>query len=633
MKKRGALLLFASAFLVAQPCRGAASDGFENTGNLLIARSAPTATLLPSGKVLIAGGFHYEDNYPTRFFVTSAELYDPASGTWSATGSLETGRCGHTATLLPNGKVLLAGGQTDSSIPTTNSAELYDPATGTWTTTGNLVKPRVGHTATLLPNGKVLVAGGGTLYGPAMNSAELYDPATGTWTATGSLAGGRSGHTATLLPSGKVLVVGGVTTEPSYREIATAELYDPASGVWTATGSLTAERSGHTATLLPGGKVLVAGGGNGSSGWLSRVELFDPASGTWAPAGSLVNPRFEPTATLLPSGKVLFVSDGFSQFSPPINAELYDPVSASSTATGSPFTMRWEHTATLLSSGKVLVAGGTLGPVSLASAQLYGPKPGLLNIAARVHVQTGDNAMIGGFIIAGTQPKAVIVRAIGPSLSVPGALADPVIEIYDSSGVRTDTNDNWKDAPSRQEIIDSGLAPSNDLESALYSVINPGSYTVVVRGKNNAAGIGVFEVYDLDEAADSRLANVSTRGVVENGDSVLIGGLIVGGNNGAGTAKVLVRALGPSVPVAGALGDPTLELHNGSGTLIAFNDNWGVRPDGSDQSAEILATALIPTNELESALLETFPAGNYTAIVRGVNNATGVGLIEAYNLP
>jgi hypothetical protein len=186
-KKRGALLLFSSAFLVAQPCRGAASDGFENTGNLLIARSAPTATLLPSGKVLIAGGFHYENNYPTRFFVMSAELYDPASGTWSATGSLGTGRCGHTATLLPNGKVLLAGGQTDSSIPTTNSAELYDPATGTWTTTGNLVNPRVGHTATLLSNGKVLAAGGGTLYGATVNSAELYDPATGSWTATGSL--------------------------------------------------------------------------------------------------------------------------------------------------------------------------------------------------------------------------------------------------------------------------------------------------------------------------------------------------------------------------------------------------------------------------------------------------------------
>ena len=563
----------------------------------------------------------------------SAELYDPASGTWSATGSLGTGRCGHTATLLPNGKVLLAGGQTDSSIPTTNSAELYDPATGTWTTTGNLVNPRVGHTATLLPNGKVLVAGGGTLYGATMNSAELYDPATGSWTAAGSLTADRSGHTATLLPSGKVLVAGGVTTDPSYREIANAELYDPASGVWTATGSLTADRSGHTATLLPSGKVLVAGGGGGSSGWLSRVELFDPASGAWTPAGSLVNPRWEPTATLLPSGKVLFVSDGFSQFSPPINAELYDPASASSTATGSPFTMRWEHTATLLSSGKVLVAGGTLGPVSLASAQLYGPKPGLLNISARVHVQTGDNAMIGGFIIAGTQPKAVIVRAIGPSLSVPGALADPVIDVYDSSGVRIDTNDNWKDAPSRQQIIDSGLAPSNDLESALYSVINPGSYTVVVRGKNNAAGIGVFEVYDLNEAADSRLANVSTRGVVESGDSVLIGGLIVGGNNGAGTAKVLVRALGPSVPVAGALTDPTLELRNSSGTLIAFNDNWGVRPDGSDQQTEIETTGLQPANDLESAVLYTFPAGNYTAIVRGVNNTTGIGLIEAYNLP
>ncbi len=253
------------------------------------------------------------------------------------------------------------------------------------------------------------------------------------------------------------------------------------------------------------------------------------------------------------------------------------------------------------------------------------PKPGTLgNISTRLRVQTGDNAMIGGFIITGTQPKTVIVRGIGPSLPIPGALADPVIEVHGSSGQLLATNDNWNDSLTRQQIIDSGLAPSNALESALWGTINPGAYTVVVRGINNTTGIALFEVYDLDQTADSKLANISTRGFVETGDHVLIGGMIVIGEN---PLTAIVRAMGPSLPVPGALGDPILELYDGNGGLIAVNYNWR-----DDQEEEILATGIPPSNDLEAAIVRDFAPGNYTAILRGLNNTTGMALVEAYGL-
>jgi hypothetical protein len=241
--------------------------------------------------------------------------------------------------------------------------------------------------------------------------------------------------------------------------------------------------------------------------------------------------------------------------------------------------------------------------------------------------------MIGGFIITGTQPKTVIIRGIGTSLAVPDALADPVIELHGSSGELLATNDNWRNDPNQQHVSDAGLAPTNDLESALWQTLNPGVYTVVLSDSHGGAGVGLVEGYDLDRTVDSNLANISTRGFVDSGDNVMIGGLIVGGGNADGSARVVVRALGPSIPVAGALSDPTLELHDGSGTLVDSNNDWKTRPDGSSQQAEIEATSIPPSNDLESALVRTLPPGNYTAIVRGVNNATGVGLIEAYHLP
>src|SRR4029077_15786213 len=246
---------------------------FNNTGSLITARFIHTATLLNNGKVLVAGGTP-DFNTPLR----SAELYDSASGTWTATGSLNTARFFHTATLLPNGKVLVAGGPPDG-LNGLKSAELYDPASGMWTATGDLNTARSAHTATLLPNGKVLVAGGQGTGGGFLTSAELYDPASGTWTTTGSLTNARQFHTATLLPNGKVLVAGGYNNIfPNPGALDSAELYDPASGTWTTTDSLNMARDYHTATLLPNGKVLVAGG-EGTSAILNSAELYDTGLG------------------------------------------------------------------------------------------------------------------------------------------------------------------------------------------------------------------------------------------------------------------------------------------------------------------------------------------------------------------
>jgi hypothetical protein len=257
------------------------------------------------------------------------------------------------------------------------------------------------------------------------------------------------------------------------------------------------------------------------------------------------------------------------------------------------------------------------------------PHARMANISTRAAVGIGENVSIGGFIIQGSAPKQILIRAMGPSLSnagVPGVLADPTLELHDSTGNLLLSNDNWRDTQ-EQEIQNTGLAPGDDRESAILTSLAPGSYTAIVSGKNNTGGIGLIEVYEMAQAG-SRLMNISTRGFVGTGDNVMIGGLILTGTD---PATILFRAIGPSLASAGIqnpLADPTLDLFNAQGTKIGNDNNW----KDSQQSA-VQATGLAPSDDRESALLVDLSAGNYTAIVSGVNNTTGVALIEAFNLP
>jgi hypothetical protein len=273
----------------------------------------------------------------------------------------------------------------------------------------------------------------------------------------------------------------------------------------------------------------------------------------------------------------------------------------------------------------------TVGPNSVATVP---PAGSALNISTRLPVGTNQSVLIGGFIIQGPIAKNVIIRAIGPSLPLAGALQDPLLELYDETGETIASNDNWRstrlggllDSDQSIDIQASLLAPLNDAESAIIATLNPGAYTAVVRGANNSTGIAVVEAYDLDADMSSKLANISTRGFVQTGDNVMIGGFILGG--GPGTTTIVVRGIGPSLGASGItnpLLDPMIEVHDANGAIVDSNDDWRTN------QALIEPTGLQPTNDAESALLLSNPAlGAYTAILRGKNGGTGVGVVEVY---
>jgi hypothetical protein len=255
-----------------------------------------------------------------------------------------------------------------------------------------------------------------------------------------------------------------------------------------------------------------------------------------------------------------------------------------------------------------------------------------------MNVQTGDNIGIGGFIITGSGSKHVLIRALGPSLilGLPGAhakLEDPVLELNGPGAFVTITNDNWRDDPAQEAlIIATGIPPANDLESAIEARLYPGAYTALVSGKNNTTGVGLIEVYDLDQTASSKLADISTRAfvsVLSNGDGVVIAGFILSGNV---NDSIIVRGIGPSLTGSGvpnALADPTLELRDQHGALLMANDDW---QDDATQAAEVNAAGLAPADPLESSIAASLPPGPYSALLSGVNSGTGVGLVEVYDL-
>ncbi len=378
MKMRCVKLLFVlltSGLLLIEPLKAARAlppGAWAQTGNMILPRSRHTATLLPDGMVLVAGGL--TGSLGNAIATSSAEVYNPVTGNWSVTSSMSTARSRFTATLLPNGKVLVAGGSNNGFA--TATVELYDFQTGLWTRTGNLNVRRCFHTATLLGDGRVLVTGGLSAGDGNDNfvekTAEVYDPNTGIWTLVDKMASARYGHTATLLPDGTVLIVGGAGPRGDLVYTVRAELFDLHSGLWKNVDSITTPRGFHTAALLNSGNVLVAGGLSlpaNSPNRTTTAELFQTSSRKWISTGSMTIPR-SPAAyggTLLSDGR-FFIAGGRTD-----TAEVYSPNTGTWELLSNMAVSRSFHTVTLLSNGTILVSGGENANGFISTVEVYTP--------------------------------------------------------------------------------------------------------------------------------------------------------------------------------------------------------------------------------------------------------------------
>ncbi|HEY6854066.1 MAG TPA: PKD domain-containing protein [Gemmatimonadales bacterium] len=391
----------------ASPALSLATVGFSLTGDMVAGRSDHIALRLLDGRVLVAGG-----RSDGRTGLATAELYDPATGTWAATGSMTTGRFAHTAVLLADGRVLVVGGVPFNSScadpPTATSAELYNPATGTWTRTGNLAFGRASAVAVVLADGRVLVTGGGRC-GVIRNQSEIFDPATGTWTTTGSMSVVRRSPAAVRLADGRVLVAGGTGAFP-FASLTSAEIYDPASGAWTTTGAMhdprvwTSDDESAANFLMPlaDGRIFTAGGLNRCSesgcdlAFLASAEIFDPASGSWSVTGAMATGRYRHQLALLPTGQVL-AAGGRSGGAVLGSAEVFDPATGTFSGGGSLATARQDYPATALGDGRVLLAGGQGPSGVLRSSELYtGDRPPVANAGPALSADEGATVQFDG---------------------------------------------------------------------------------------------------------------------------------------------------------------------------------------------------------------------------------------------
>jgi hypothetical protein len=575
------------------------------------------------------------------------------------------------------------------ALPVNRMAK-FDTTTNTWSAVsqgnGNGVNSKV---EALVVTGNNLFVGGSFQFAnsggsggtPAINANAVakFDVSTKTWSALSQGNGnGVDGFVHALAISGNSLFVGGsyahanqggTGATPTIIAYSLAK-FDTAKNTWSALSQGNGNGVSTTVwALAANGNSLFAGGdftsvnfgGMGGTPVITAngVAKFDITTKTWSALsqgnGNGVNGTVQALAmsdtSVVVGGLLSTANVGGTGSTPTLNindvakfdtiANAWSVLAGSgggnglSQRNGSPTSNSSVFVLTvkdcdLFAGGNFLIADNKVSQcLARYGAPTSTPTPGrLLNIATRLRVQSGENVLIGGFIITGSDSKKVIIRGIGPSLAqfLSGTLSDPTLELFQGNTSLASNND-WKE--SQAEVEATGIPPTNDRESAIVRTLAPGSYTAILRGNNGLTGIAVVEAYDLDQSANSTLANIATRGFVEADDNVMIGGLIVGPAAGP-SAKVVVRAIGPSLSkfgIAGALQDPTLDLVDSNGVTLRSNNNWK-----DSQQTEIEAAGLPPSDTREAALVQTLAPGNYTAIVRGVGNTTGVGLVEVYNL-
>ena len=584
-------------------------------------------------------------------FSNTGGRYNPSTDSWTATSttSAPAGRYYHRAVWTGN-QMIVWGGYSGTSY--LNTGGRYNPSTNSWvaTSTTNAPAARVFHTA-VWAGGQMIVWGGEVAETTYLNTGGRYNPGTDSWTATSTTGAptAREVHAAVWTGS-QMIVWGGYNgSNPN-----TGGRYNPTTDSWVATSTTNAPsgREVYDTGVWTGTQMIVWGGYNGNS--LNTGGRYNPTTDSWTATTTTGAPAARNQNAAVWTGTEMIVwggsADGVTFFN---TGGRYNPSANSWTSTSTsnaPFA-RGRHTEAWTGS-QMIVWGGADSSTLFSSGGRYcaaspSQQGSLGNISTRSFVQTGEHVMIGGFIVQGTGPKRVIIRAIGPELTqfgITDALANPRLELHNGSGALIATNDDWQTTilggiiTSNQvsDIQNSGHAPTAASESAIIANLQPGNYTAIVNGVNNTTGVALVEVYDLSPGASSSLGNISTRSFVQTGEHVMIGGFIV---QGTGPKRVIIRAIGPELTQFGitdALANPRLELHNGSGALIGSNDNWQTTILGgiitSNQVSDIQNSGHAPTAASESAIIANLQPGNYTAIVNGVNNTTGVALVEVYDL-
>ena len=606
--------------------------------------------------------------------------------TWTATttDNAPSGRIEHTV-VWTGSEMIVWGGEDGGPYVLFNTGGRYSPSTDSWaaTTTVNAPSPRAEHTAVW--TGTEMVVWGGTNFsGSNFNTGGRYNPTTDTWRATSTIGAPPAGFTVVWTGTEMIVWTGNAAgynpRTNSWRSISTVGAppsggtavwagtkmivwngntggrYDPVMDSWTDVATTNAPTAQYRWSAVWTGSEMIIWGGSffdptiHNYRALNTGRRYDPNTNIWRATRITNAPSARDSHTAVWDGREMIIWGGDSwTISGFLNTGgRYDPITDSWTGTSTTNAPRASDHSKAVWTGNEMILWGGLNPYLDNNARYCAyESPHLGNISTRAPVQTGDNVVIGGFIVQGTEPKRVIIRAIGPELThygIPNVLANPTLELHDGTGALIASNNNWATtiiggiitANQVHDIQASGYAPGEQLESAIIGDLRPGNYTAIVRGVDNITGVGLVEVYDLSPDASSILGNISTRALVQTGDNVVIGGFIVRGTQ---PKRVIVRAIGPELTQYGVpnpLVDPRLELHDATGALIASNNDWMTTIIGgiitTDQAQAIQNSGHAPTDRGESAIIATLQPGNYTAIVRGANNSTGVALAEVYDL-